>query len=159
VPSKTILGITPVELNLVYVTFGAGKPMSYAETGWSVSACLGHRIKEVDFRPRFLKACQKGLVSFESWGDLEKHRLARTVVALPKCVDMIRDVQIYLGGDYSYYKYFDPYVNYEKNPEKMDRFLKGPLTFESHPRQIGRKKLYEEQWKNHMKDPKKYRWF
>jgi len=158
-PSSQPFGLTPVDVNTIYITFGAGKPLSYAETGMAVGGMLGHKLTEKIYWPRFLKACSRGLITFQGWDDLSKIRLMRTVVALPRSVDAIRDIQIALGGDYSYYRYFDPYVDYEKNPEKMDRFLKGPMTVESSARQIGRKKLFEQQWKNHQKDPKKYRWF
>lgn len=151
--------LSPVELNLVYITFGAGRPLTYAETGMEVSALFGHSVRERHFWPRFLKACGKGLVSFESWDDMGAHRLARRVVAMPYSVEMIRDVQIAQGGDYDYYRYFDPYENYEKNPHKMDRFLKGPVKDQNTGKKMGRKKLFEAQYKAHKKDPKNFRWF
>jgi hypothetical protein len=153
------LGLSPVDMNTIYVTFGAGKPLMYAETGMAVSAHFGRKLHERDFRPRFLSLCQRGLISFAGWDELGKDIRARIVVDIPKCVDVIREVQIYLGGDYSYYKYFDPYVDYEKNPEKMDRFLKGPMTIESDARKIEKKKLFEAQHKAHLRDPKNNRWF
>jgi hypothetical protein len=124
-----------------------------------VSAMFGHRINERAFFPRFVRACGKGLISVEGWEDLAKHRLARKVVALPKSVEAIREVQIILGGDYSYYKYFDPYENYEKHPEKMDRFLKGPVKGRGGQKPINKKELFKAQFEAHKKDPGKYRWF
>ncbi len=99
------------------------------------------------------------MVSFQGWDDLSKHKLARIVVSMPKCVDVIRDVQIAQGGDYSYYKYFDPYENYEKNPEKLDRFLKGPVKAKGGRRNMSKEELFKAQFESHKKDPKKFRWF
>jgi hypothetical protein len=152
------LGLSPVDINAIYITLGAGHPLTYAETGYAVSAILGHQIKERHFRPRFLSMCRRGLITFADWKQMELGLRFRRVVDVPRCVDVIRDVQIHLGADYAYYKYFDPYVDYEKQPEKMDRFLKGPLSVEGKARKMGRKQLYEQHWKNHLKDPKKFRW-
>jgi hypothetical protein len=156
-PSKP-LGLSPVDLQTLYVTLGAGHPITYAETGWMVSTNLGKKVKEQDYRPRFLSMCSRGLVTFKDWKQLGMDIRARIIIDIPKGTDVIRDIQIYLGGDFSYYKYFDPYVNYEQNPEKMDRFLKGPMTIDSTPRQIEKKKLFEAQHKAHMADPKNNRW-
>lgn len=153
------LGLSPVDLETLYITLGAGRPITYAETGWMVSKNLGGAIREKDYRKRFLSLCARGLVTLQDWKQLKVDLRARTVVDLVKGTDAIRDVQILLGGDYSYYKNFDPYVDYEKNPEKMDRFLKGPMKVESKDRRIGRKKLFEAQYKAHLKDPKNNRWF
>ena len=152
-------GLSPVELNLIYITFGAGRPLTYAETGMEVSALFGHTLRERDFWPRFVKACGKGLVTFEGWDDLFKHRLARTVVSLPHSVEVIRAVQIAQGGDRHYYTYFDPYEDYERNPHKLDRFLKGPVKAKGGRRKVDRRTLFAEQFKAHKKDPKKFRWF
>lgn len=152
-------GLSPVELNIIYVTFGAGKPLTYTETGMMVSSLFGNRVKEADFFPRFVKACSKGLVTLQGWDDLDKGRRERIVVSLPKCVDMIRDVQIAMGGEYHYYKYFDPYEDYEKNPHKMDRFLKGSFTMKGQQKNMDRRKLFDAQYQAHKKDPKNYRWF
>ena len=157
-PSKPY-GLSPVDLNTLYVTFGAGHPVTYAETGWMVSTNLGRRIKEHHYRPRFLSMCSRGLLTFKDWKDLKVDLRARTVIECKRGVDAIRDAQIFLGGDAHYYKYFDPYIDYEKNPQAMDRFLKGPMTIESKPRQMEKKALFEAQHKAHLKDPKNHRWF
>ncbi len=152
-------GLTPVDLNTIYVTFGAGRVLTYAETGMMVSATFGHRVSERTFRPKFARSCLRGFVSFQSWDVLWKHRLARDVVSLPKAVDAIREVQIAFGGDYHYFKYFDPYENYEKNPHKLDRFMKGSLTEKGQQRNMTKRKLFAEQFAAHKKDPRKFRWF
>ena len=154
------LGLSPVDTNTLFVTFGAGKPIMYSETGYAVAATLGHRIKEKHFRPRFLSLCSRGLISFRDWKDMGYDIRARTVVAYPKAVEAIREIQIALGGEYDYYTYFDPYIDYEKTPEKMDRFLKGPMTIDAKsPRNIKKKELFKSQWEQHQKDPHKFRWF
>ena len=153
------LGLSPVDVNTLYVTLGAGHPLSYGETGFAVSANMGHSVREPAFRPRFLSLCARGIVTFESWASLQQDLRFRKVVDVPKLVEVIRDVQIFLGGDYAYYRYFDPYVDYEKHPERMDRFLKAPVKVGGGKRSIAKQKLFEAQFKSHKKDPKNFRWF
>jgi len=158
VPSTNPLGLTPVDQNIINVAFGAGHPLMYFEVGFSVSACFGQKIHEKDFRPRFFRACRHGFVTYTSWEELYKNQLARKVIEAPRGVQAIRDLQIFMGGDYDYYKNFDPYTDYEKNPEAMDRFMKGKVGTSGGGRPKTRDEIFRQQYENHKRDPNKFKW-
>jgi hypothetical protein len=84
-------------------------------------------IKEAQFRPRFLKACSKGLVTFESFEDLKKGMMDRLVVPTKLGEEAIRDIGILQGGDYSYFRYMDP-IEAQKDPTYLDRFCPSKIT-------------------------------
>lgn len=130
------LGLSPVHIQTMYMTFGAGKPLTYGETGFQVSAMFGHRLSEAVYRPRFIEACTKGFVTFQSWDDLKKQFLHRKVVYGPRCVQAIKDIAIFEGGDYAFYKYFDPTRDYSKNPDELDRFGKANIRAPLEPEKI-----------------------
>ena len=157
-PSKKPLGLTPVDQNIINIAFGAGHPLMYAELGFSVSACFNNRVLEKDFWPRFIRACRHGFVTYTDWEELKKHKLAQRVVEAPRGVQAIRDVQILQGGDYNYYRNFNPYIDYEKNPEAMDEFLPGPVNIKGGQRTMAQEQLFQQQLRNHKKNPSKYRW-
>jgi len=119
---RSPLGVHPVLIQTMYLTFGAGKPLSYAETGFQVSGLFGHALSEAQYRPHFLEACRRGFVTFQSWDDLRKQFGWRKVVWCPRTIKAIKDIAIFEGGDYAFYKYFDPTMDHKKDPSQLNRF-------------------------------------
>ncbi len=123
------LGLSPFDIDMVNMVFGSSYPMPYGELGYMLSSMWG-KLPERVFRPRFLSACGRGLVGFISWSEMGLDRRLRKVYEQPRGVQAIRDLGVINAGNnadmYHYYKTFNPYTDYAKNPELLDQFVSGP---------------------------------
>ena len=115
------LSFTPLEVNTMNITFGSSYNIPYGELGYMVSAMMPG-LHEPQFRPRFMRMCSSGLVTFESWKEMEKDIRNRKVIHTAKTIAAIRDLGIFHGGDKYYYSTFMPEENYKDDPSKLDRF-------------------------------------
>jgi hypothetical protein len=116
-------GITPLEMQILYITMGASKPIECGELGFMVSSLFKFKISPNIFKPRYLRLCRKNLITIEDWRQMDVHLKMRKTVVTPRGVEILRDLGILFGGDYSYYRYLNPFENYASHPERLDRFL------------------------------------
>ncbi len=126
--SHNPLGFSPLEVNTMNMSFGSSYDMPYGELGYAVSAMM-RGLHEPAFRPRFFRMCANGILSFQSWDQMGQDLRNRKVVTTLKTLSALRDLGIWYGGDYSYYKNFDPLEDYSKDPSKLDRFSPNKFGF------------------------------
>ncbi len=125
-----VLGLSPFDIDLINLVFGSSYPMAYGELGFMLSSMWG-KLPEPVFRPRFFSMCSRGLVGFQSWGQMGQDIRTRKVMEYPAGVQSIRDIGAMGPGKddptaYNFFKYFDPYQDYSKNPSALDKFTRGP---------------------------------
>jgi hypothetical protein len=129
------LGLTPLEKKVLDITFGASKALAYGELGYMVSSTFKWTIPEPVFLTRFLRMCYKDLITFEDWSELTKDRRERKTMVTDKGIEVIRAWGFLFANEEEqrYYKYLDPFENYAKHPEKLDKFLKGKIKMPPNP--------------------------
>ncbi len=138
------LEINPFEKNLMQICKGSSYPLLYGEIGLMVNSLLKKdRLSEPDFRKRFLKACQKGLIAPVGIGEFTKGFRDRRYITTPHGVQAIRDVNIETGGDFSYYK------NFDGTSAGLDKFLPRAAGIKVNKHKVTR----AEQFQHHNANP------
>ncbi len=147
-----VLGLSPFDIDLINLVFGASYPMAYGELGFMLSSMWG-KIPERVFRPRLLSASARGLVGFTDWRDMGADIRLRKVKELPTAVQSIRDIgAMTVGKDdptaYNFYKNFNPYNDYSKDSSALDKFTRGPkVGFQRAKRKPTQRQYLDPKWR------------
>lgn len=144
---STKMGLKPLELAITNLTMGGGRK-NYGEIGYLASSMFRWRIPEPVYRPRFLKVCAKGIVTYDRWEDLFKNIKMRPVMITRKGAALIAAIGMAEseGKDleaWRWHSMFDPFENYAKNPHLLDRFLPGKIKFDR-KKAPSRKQVFED---------------
>ena len=113
-------GLSPVDMQCLHLCAGSGHPLMYGALGYGLNAIHKGKITETVFRPRFLKLCRRGLITWTDWSQAYDNFKNRTVTETRRGEAAIRDMAIIGGGDYSFYKNFDP-----RDMSTLDKFTPG----------------------------------
>ena len=119
------VGITPFEHHLLTLAMGSSYPLMYAEIGTmyhSLTRGKGKLIPESMFRPRFLKACDKGLICWADTQQVWENWKERKFILTKRGEEALRTWNIAYGGDYAYNKYFDG------SEDSLDKNMPGKKT-------------------------------
>jgi len=104
----TVLGLDSLEITILKMVMGSTGKQRYGDIGFLVSSMRKFSLPEQVYRPKFLRLCRLGLIDWMDSGEGFKHFKERIFRVTEKGNNLIRDFQIKYGGDYSFYKYFDP---------------------------------------------------
>ncbi len=111
------LGFGPLQIDMLKMVAGTTGKQTYSDIGFLVSSMHGFKLKEGDYRPRFLDLCRNGLLRWEVPEESKKLFKDRKFRITEKGRLFIADLQIHFGGDSYFYRY------YSGNPDDLDRFI------------------------------------
>jgi hypothetical protein len=132
---STKFGLKPIEQQTLYLAMGAGKPLMYSSLGFQAAHLFRRDFDEKRYRPLFFELTRRGLITYVAWEDLGKMLHFRKVKPTARTAAAIADIEIRQGGDYAFFHYYDPYEDYSKHPERLDRFGGAPRKMKPLPHQ------------------------
>jgi len=146
-------GLAPIDMQVLHLTTGAGHPMMYGGLGFALNSMHGFRMREWMFRPRFLRMARRGLITWTDWDQSLDHFKNRKIVETLRGLSAIRDMAILNGGDYSWYRHFDP-----RDLSTLDKYMpdKQKICVDNTPRKVTRKEAFQHHLQNVRKAPTKY---
>jgi hypothetical protein len=107
-------------MQCLHLVAGAGNPLMYGSLGYALNTMNKWQFSEAEFRQKFLRLCRRGLLTWTNWDQAYDHFKNRTLTETMRGQNAIRDMAIFAGGDYSYYKNFDP-----RDLSTLDKFTPG----------------------------------
>ena len=126
--SKTRLGLSYIQQQILNLVMGGSHSMTYGQLGYAISSMMRFQIRDKYFRPIFLSCCEQGLITFPSWDELKKDLRIRKAILKPRGAAAISDIGIMHGGDEHWYRNFDPFEDYAKHPERLNKLGRGLAT-------------------------------
>lgn len=100
-------GLSVEDVNLVQLTLGAGRPLSYGELGFMNFHLTKKKTDTGLFKKRFERCLDNGLITVSDEHQLEEHPNARRYTISKRGRQALADVAIMKGGEYTYYKEYD----------------------------------------------------
>ena len=112
-----VFGLDEVEVTILKMIMGSTGNQGYGDIGFLVSSMNHFRLPESVYRPKFLKLCERGLITWVNDEEGEKHFKDRKFKITEKGNSLVRDIQIAYGGDYSFYK------NFSNDGSNLNKYL------------------------------------
>lgn len=104
-------GLNQFDYNMLRLSIGMGRPGMYIEYALQHNALVKGKIREPEFRKDFMKVLRKGLLVISNEKYLKDEFRSRPYKVTDKGWEALCDIEIFKGGDYTFYKEFDGDVN------------------------------------------------
>ena len=129
-------GFSKTEITVIKLIGGQGGTQPFFQTARLASAMTRWKLNYQSYRKIFVKLAENGMIT---WTDPSERFLdfqLRRVKITTKGRDFIRDLQISYGGDYHFYKTFDPEAA-KKDLHYMDQYLATKNVIKAAPAKTG----------------------